>query len=209
MISSKTSTITASSIHRRTDIAFPSYTTPSLSVYPWSNGFGTEYANPATPPPADGQRVKFSHSGNVILFGNYTDPKFDAYSWTVGSGYGSRFATPAAIFTTAAAPTGIWFSKSDDAVFISAGYPATPRIVAYPWSSSGFGTKYTDISPTPTATVGRSKFHQSQSNIIMCMQNASNDNLFAHAWSNGWGSRFTDPVSRSGGSGMEVAIHYL
>ena len=42
------------------DIAIAHTTTPYISVYPWSSGFGTKYANPATLPTGTGNGVAFS-----------------------------------------------------------------------------------------------------------------------------------------------------
>jgi hypothetical protein len=40
--------------------------TPYISVHPWSAGFGTKYANPATLPPSNGQSVAFNPDGTAI-----------------------------------------------------------------------------------------------------------------------------------------------
>ena len=40
-------------------IAVAHDTTPYISVYPWSSGFGTKYTNPATLPTGVGQSVVF------------------------------------------------------------------------------------------------------------------------------------------------------
>ena len=42
------------------DIAVAHTTSPFISVYPWSSGFGTKYANPATLPTGFGRSVAFS-----------------------------------------------------------------------------------------------------------------------------------------------------
>jgi DNA-binding beta-propeller fold protein YncE len=42
------------------DIALTHATSPYISAYPWSSGFGTKYANPATLPTNNGRDVAFS-----------------------------------------------------------------------------------------------------------------------------------------------------
>ena len=42
------------------DIAVAHDTSPYISVYPWSSGFGTKYANPATLPTGNGYGVAFN-----------------------------------------------------------------------------------------------------------------------------------------------------
>jgi hypothetical protein len=37
------------------DIAVAHFTSPYISVYPWSSGFGTKYANPSTLPTGSGE----------------------------------------------------------------------------------------------------------------------------------------------------------
>ena len=42
------------------DLAVGHYSSPYISVYPWSSGFGTKYANPSTLPTGNGRGVAFS-----------------------------------------------------------------------------------------------------------------------------------------------------
>ena len=49
------------------DIAVAHATTPFISVYPWSAGFGTKYTNPATLPAGTGWGVAFSPSPPSVV----------------------------------------------------------------------------------------------------------------------------------------------
>ena len=42
------------------DLAVAHYTSPYISVYPWSSGFGTKYSDPSTLPTGSGRGVAFS-----------------------------------------------------------------------------------------------------------------------------------------------------
>jgi len=41
------------------DVAVAHQTSPFVTAYPWSSGFGTKYANPSTLPTGDGFGVAF------------------------------------------------------------------------------------------------------------------------------------------------------
>ena len=75
-------------------------TTPFVTAYPWSSGFGTKYANPATLPAGTGNGVAFSPSGNDVVIAHNTTPFVTAYPWS--SGFGTKYANP----TTLPAGTG-------------------------------------------------------------------------------------------------------
>ena len=42
------------------DLAVVHSTSPYISVYPWSSGFGTKYSDPSTLPTGNGKSVAFS-----------------------------------------------------------------------------------------------------------------------------------------------------
>ena len=46
---------------RKSTLAVAHGTTPFISAYPWSAGFGTKYADPSTLPTGNGRRVSFSN----------------------------------------------------------------------------------------------------------------------------------------------------
>ena len=79
------------------DIAVAHDTTPYISVYPWSSGFGTKYANPTTLPAGTGRGVAFSPDGADIAVAHRTLPFISVYSWS--SGFGTKYADPATLPT--------------------------------------------------------------------------------------------------------------
>ena len=80
-----------------TTIAVAYSITPFISVYPWSLGFGTKYANPATLPNGNGTDVSFSPSGNDIAVSHATTPFISVYPWSAG--FGTKYADPATLPT--------------------------------------------------------------------------------------------------------------
>ena len=84
-------------VKRITDnfIAIAHQDSPFITAYPWSSGFGTKYADPATLPANDGYGVAFSASGNDIAVAHRGTPFITAYPWS--SGFGTKYADPATI----------------------------------------------------------------------------------------------------------------
>jgi hypothetical protein len=79
------------------DIAVAHATSPYISVYPWSSGFGTKYANPATLPAGTGYAVTFSPDGANIAVAHISSPFISVYPWS--SGFGTKYADPATLPT--------------------------------------------------------------------------------------------------------------
>ena len=80
------------SMGSRAVIAVAHSTTPFISVYPWSAGFGTKYADPGTLPPNTGYGVAFSPSGDTIAVVHGTTPFISVYPWSAG--FGTKYANP-------------------------------------------------------------------------------------------------------------------
>ena len=57
-------------------IATSNSSTPFVTVYPWSAGYGTKYSNPSTLPPGQGYGVVFNPSNTVISVSHLMHPEF-------------------------------------------------------------------------------------------------------------------------------------
>ena len=66
---------------------------PRVSAYPFSAGFGTKYANPATLPASNGNGVAFT-AGSIAVAHNNT-PFVSAYPFSAG--FGTKYANPATL----------------------------------------------------------------------------------------------------------------
>ena len=89
---------TASAVFiKENTIAVGHFTTPRVSAYPWSSGFGTKYSNPATLPPDQVNGVAFSPSGADIAVAHFVTPRVTAYPWS--SGFGAKYSDPATLPT--------------------------------------------------------------------------------------------------------------
>jgi hypothetical protein len=78
-----------------TAIAVAHANVPYISAYPWSNGFGSKYANPATLPPSTGYGTAFSPSGAHIAVVHWGAISISAYPWS--NGFGTKYADPATL----------------------------------------------------------------------------------------------------------------
>ena len=68
---------------------------PRIAVYPWSSGFGTRYADPATPTGNVANGVAFGLDGADIAVVSGGTPSIAVYPWA--SGFGTRYADPATL----------------------------------------------------------------------------------------------------------------
>jgi hypothetical protein len=76
------------------NIAVAHFTSPFISVYPWSPGFGTKYANPATLPQQPGYQPAFTGTDIAVAHGG-GNPYIVAYPFS--SGFGTKYADPATL----------------------------------------------------------------------------------------------------------------
>jgi hypothetical protein len=77
---------------------------------------------------------------------------------------------------------------------IAAAHISSPFITAYPWSGSGFGTKFADPATLPPAT-GRGVAFSPSGNAI-AVAHSTSPFITAYPWSgSGFGTKFADPAT--------------
>jgi hypothetical protein len=123
-------------------------------VFAWTNGsgFGTVYANPASMNTTSGAHgfPQFSESGSTlcVTYNNNAGTTADqttVYPFTVGSGYGTRYTSPAS--NTAYRTFSSHFTADGKALMLV--HQDAPKYHAHAFTEgTGFGTKYAD--PTNT-----------------------------------------------------------
>lgn len=121
---------------------------PNFSVYPWSAGWGTRYAAPATYPGIV-VGVSFNNDDTVLGYSNQSAgyAVMGAYAWSSG-GFGTKFADPAGI-QSGNGKKGADFGSASKALVV--GSSSSPYIQAYAFSG-GFGAKYADPTTISTGT---------------------------------------------------------
>jgi hypothetical protein len=88
---------------------------------------------------------------------------------------------------------------------VAVAYDTTPFITAYPWSGSGFGTKFADPGTLPTGS-GRDVAFSPAGNAI-AVAHAGSPYVTAYPWSGaGFGTKFTNPATLPPSSGLGVAF---
>jgi hypothetical protein len=81
----------------------------------------------------------------------------------------------------------------------------TPFISAYPWSGSGFGTKFTNPATLPAST-GRGVAFSPSGNAI-AVAHFTSPFISVYPWSgSGFGTKFADPATLPTGNGRGVAF---
>lgn len=74
-------------------------TAPNVSVFPWSAGFGTKYADPTTTSTGQLFGVSFGSTGTNIITGGSDSPYVHAWKWA--GGFGTKYANPTTLPTGA------------------------------------------------------------------------------------------------------------
>ena len=87
---------------------------------------------------------------------------------------------------------------------IAVAHTTSPFITSYPWSGSGFGTKYTDPATLPTGNGNGVAFSPSGGDIAVA--HLTTPFVTAYPWSAGFGAKYTDPATLPTGQGNGVAF---
>lgn len=123
-------------------------TSANFAAYSWtSSGFGTKFSNPTTIVAAIGC-VAFSPSSDVVAVGyEAVSPFVNVYAWS-SAGFGTKFSDPASTAAAGFIPASINFSPSGDALVVGGFGAGGVSFHGWPWSSAGFGTKYSTSGET-------------------------------------------------------------
>ena len=174
-----------------TNVAFAHITSPFVTAYPWSSGFGTKYANPASLPVAAGRALDFSTNGAAIVVGQDGSPRVSAYPWS--SGFGTKYTAPAS--SPAGVALGVRFHPTENVVGLAVENEIGLQAYAFT-SASGWGTKYTD--PTIVAqTAGRGlSWNKDGTYVAVAVDRTELGAIYP--WSAGFGGRTYAPNLGSG-----------
>ena len=91
---------------------------------------------------------------------------------------------------------------------IAVAHGTTPFITAYPWSGSGFGTKYANPATSPTGTGRGVAFSPDGSAIAVA--HGTTPYITAYPWSgSGFGTKYANPSTLPTGIGFGVAFNQI
>lgn len=180
-----------------------SSTSPNIHGYAFSaSGWGSKYANPATPSQTiTGVSVSTSPD-NATVYLNYGQ----AWAWTVASGFGTKY-------TSVSSPNlgfGRGAKRIGSNVFFSG--DGTPFIAAYPWSNStGFGTAYSNPGTLPTNASASAYNNLGGTSTAVAVISGQSPFANVYAWSvSGFGTRYSAPsgISGTGTRGVHLNDQY-
>ena len=169
-------------------VAVAHSTAPYITVYPWSSGFGTKYANPATAVTTTGRDVVFNPAGDVIAVAmNSGAMPFNSYVWS--SGFGTKYADPTG---SAYNGKGLAFHPDGDAVAVASGSNGV-GISAWAWSS-GLGTKYS-APAVPNGDGYTVDFNPAGNTLITSLRQSPYLSAWAWTSASGFGTKYSAAVS--------------
>lgn len=129
-----------------------------------------------------------------VIFTQNNSPYLNAYKWT-SSGFGTRYANPstAVLSVGTGSLNSIDVSKNGQNILLSSF--ESPYIIAYKWSTLGFGTKYSNPATLPTTVIQEARFNPANELSIVA---AAGDSVLCagYAWSSsGFGTKYANPTS--------------
>jgi hypothetical protein len=167
-------------------VAVSHNSSPNITVYPISSGsFGTKYSNPATAPnSSSGGRVKITQE--YAFVGTSSGEYIYGYPFTTTTGFGTKFAAPTSPGYT---PHAVDFNIATSTLVIGGiGYTNI-----YPITSSGFGTKYANLSGSPWGY--GAKFNISGDTLFIATSISPFINAYPFSVGSGGGTKYANPAT--------------
>ena len=178
---------------------------PYIRGFPWNNstGFGTGFTNPSSSISSASPCVDISPNSAYACVTSDFSPWIQAYPVNAFDQFGTKFANPStAVFSGGYGSSARW-NRAGNVIAATNGYQGgTNRLVAYAWSSSGFGTKFAQ----PSVQVGDALdafcpiFNNNDTVVFIGLRKntaSTSPNFAAYIWSNttGFGTKYADPPS--------------
>lgn len=193
--------VTTSSPWSGAAIAVATFNSPNVCVYPWGNGFGSKYADPASPIGSIAFKPAFSPSGNALAVAHFGSPYISAYAWNAG--FGTKYSNPAVLPTTVA--NDVTFNPAGTVVAVA--HNGSPYISVYAWDAvTGFGTKYTDPSTLPTGNAYGVSFSAGGGDLAVAHENSPYVTTYAFSSGPGFIAKYADPATLPTGDGSGVSF---
>lgn len=144
---------------------------------------------------------KISKSAKFIgIAGGFTG-RLSAYSFDNSSGIGGKYASPSGL-------SGTFYSNifTPDSSKVIAGSSSSPYIHVYPWSSLGYGTKYTNPSTLPSGAVKDLKLNSTNTALTVAIY--ASPYIYTYAFSSsGIGTKYANPATLPSSNGISVSFN--
>lgn len=175
------------------DVLIGTTSTPYVSAWKFSSGFGTKYADPGTLTTSTVAALAFAPDKSAIIcaIDGSASIAAQAYAWS-GSGFGTKYSNPAS--TPSGRQLGASFKAGNNAV--ATGGDGS-HLNGWPWSS-GFGTKYSNPASVPTG--GFAVRFDPSGAYIAVSNNSASPWQAVYNFSSGFGSKYADPGTTPGGA---------
>lgn len=179
---------------------------PFILAYAWNSttGFGTKYSDPATLPGSTVTDVALNPAGDAVAvsFSSF-GPYIHVYPWNSSTGFGSKFANPATL--PASSANAVAFNPAGTSIAIA--HQTSPFVSVYPWSVSGFGTKYGNAGGSPIASTGRGVTFSADAIFT-----SEDTTPFIRAWrwdaTTGFGTAYNSPATLPGVSTRKMDYNF-
>lgn len=189
-------------------------------AYEWSSasGWGTKYSDANSVTSVNiSRRGVFSNDGaNLIVGVGSGSPRNQTIPWDDSTGFGTATSATGLL----EGPIfGIDINKSNNRVAFAFGTNGVSDIyiAAFPWTSSGTGTRYSSPATLPPDQQNDVKFSPDETVVASC--GGSNPQVNAYVWSNstGFGTKYSDPATLPtntatsvfwGGNGSILAVSH-
>ena len=170
---------------------------PALEAYKIDEtGFLSKWTTLSSPPSGNGQCLAIDHNSRTIAFGTDVTPYIHCYIWAPGtSGFGSKYPDPASLPPATVNGVGFYPEYITRPGSIVVAHSTSPYVTGWPFSSGGFGTKYSNPSVLPTGTCNNVVFNPAGT-VVVIVSNVS-PYIHAYKWtvSSGFGTKYSDPSS--------------
>jgi len=153
-----------------------------------------------------GAYASSNRAQEFIAVAHAGDPFITAYPWSsIDAGFGTKFSDPP-FFEL---PTGIgqfvkWSWNRKD---IALAHETSPFTTAYPWSNSGFGTKYSNPVTTPTGAARGVSFSRSSTEIVVGHNNSPFITAYPWTTGSGFGTKYSNPATLPTTIGFDADFH--
>lgn len=180
----------------RQTVAFSQgYDIGATYIYPFDkNGFGTKYSlSNDIGSSTYGQYVTFTVDGQYMGVGHEQSPYAQIFPWDHSTGTGTKFSNPTGLNNHS---RGIAFNRTRATVSVGTnGGPST-----FPFTSSGWGTKYSAPGSQPTGTGFDVEFNNMGDVIAHSYGDSPGVHVYPWTDGTGYGTKYTAPGGISGGS---------
>lgn len=182
--------------------------TPIIDVYRWTvSGFGTKYSDPGGGTVfGAGRDVTFigSTSGDYAIALVTDNSDIAVWAWNLTTGFGTKYSNPSSGYPLPSFGYSVIHHTDSSGEYLIFGHEGSPYISAWDWSSStGFGNKKSDPA---SALNSRTNGLTSKYNDTIFTANSSSPYINAYNFSNGFGTKWSDPGTLPTGTGNDVSV---